>query len=268
MHSSIKAIAVLAIAAAASFAAAEGKKPFDPNHLIVGVTAGPHEEIVEQVKILAAKEGIDIDIKVFTDYVLPNLALAQGDIDLNSFQHKPFLDKFKADRKLDLVDVANTITAPLGVYSKKIKSLKDLKDGATLGLPNDPSNGARSLLLFQSLGLIELNAAKVLSVTTHDVTKNPKKLRLVELEASQLPRQLDELDAAAINANFAVEAGFVPVKDAIGLEPPNSYYVNVIAVRAENKDDPVLAKFIKLYRSPEIKAFIESRFKGSTIVSW
>lgn len=270
MNTSIKKIAAFVAIATivAGFAAADGKKAFDPNHLVVGVTAGPHEEIMEQVKKLAAKQGITIEIKVFSDYVLPNLALAQGDLDLNSFQHKPFLDKFKADRKLDLIDVANTITAPLGVYSKKIKSLKDLKDGATLGLPNDPSNGARSLLLFQSLGLIELNPAKGLDVTTHDVTKNPKKLRLIELEASQLPRQLDELDAAAINANFAVEAGFVPVKDAIGLESPNSFYVNVIAVRTENKDDPVLAKFIKIYRSPEIKAFIESRFKGSTIVSW
>jgi len=270
MNTSLKRIAAfVAIAAiAVSFAAAAGKKAFDPNHLVVGVTTGLHEEIMEEVKKLAAKQGITVEIKVFTDYVLPNIALAQGDLDLNSFQHKPYLDKFKADRKLDLVNVANTIIAPLGIYSKKIKDLKDLKDGATLGLPNDPSNGARSLLLFQSLGLIELNSAKGLNVTTHDVTKNPKKLRFIELEASQLPRQLEELDAAAINVNFAVEAGYVPVRDAIGLESPNSLYVNVIAVRTENKDDPVLAKFIKIYRSPEIKTFIENHYKGSTIVSW
>ncbi|MEN6399493.1 MAG: MetQ/NlpA family ABC transporter substrate-binding protein [Rectinema sp.] len=261
------ALAAILILVVASLAAA-GKKTFDPKHLVVGVTTGVHEEIMEEVKKLAAKQGINVEIKVFTDYVLPNLALAQGDLDLNCFQHKPYLDKFKADRKLDLVDVANTIIAPLGVYSKKVKSLKDLSDGATIGLPNDPSNGARALLLFQSLGLIELNGAKALNVTTRDITKNPRKFRFIELEASQLPRQLDELDAAAINDNFAVEAGYVPARDAIGLESPNSLYVNVIAVRTENKDDPVLAKFIKIYRSPEIKAFIEANYKGSTIASW
>ncbi|HOX32631.1 MAG TPA: MetQ/NlpA family ABC transporter substrate-binding protein [Spirochaetales bacterium] len=269
MRKTLRTIAALALAAlAAASLAAQAKKALDPKRLVVGVTAGLHEEIMEEVKKLAAAEGLVVEIKVFSDYVLPNLALAEGDIDLNSFQHKPYLDKFKADRKLDLVPVANTITAPLGIYSRKLKSLGELKDGARLGLPNDPSNGSRSLLLFQTLGLIELDKSKGLAVTVRDITKNPKKLRFMELEASQLPRQLEELDAAAINVNFAVEAGFVPARDSIGLEPPDSYYVNIIAARAENKDDPTIARLVKLYRSAPVKAFVESRFKGSTIVSW
>lgn len=240
----------------------------DPNHLVVGVTAGPHEQIMEKVKQVAAKDGLNIDIKVFNDYTMPNIALAQGELGANSFQHQPFLDQFKKDRNLDLTAVANTVNFPMGIYSKKIKRVDDLKEGDKLGLPNDPSNEARALLLFQQAGLIKLKDGIGVKASVHDVQDNPKHLRFVELDAAQIPRQLDELAAAAINTNFAMSAGYVPARDAIFLEPKDSPWVNIIAVRTENKDDPVIQKLIKAYRSAEVKQFIEQNFKGSVIPSW
>ncbi|MBX6395842.1 MAG: MetQ/NlpA family ABC transporter substrate-binding protein [Alicyclobacillaceae bacterium] len=243
-------------------------KALDPNHLVVGVTAGPHEQIMEKVKEVAAKDGLQIDIKVFSDYTMPNIALAEGDLDANSFQHKPFLDNFKETKKLDLTAVANTVTFPMGIYSKKIKHVQDLKEGDKVGLPNDPTNGARALLLFERAGMIKLNDGVGIKATVHDIKENPKKLQFVELEASQIPRQLDELAAAAINTNFAMEQGYVPTRDAIFLEPKDSPWVNVIAVRTENKDDPAVQKLIKAYHSDEVKKFIEEKFQGSVIPAW
>lgn len=246
----------------------ESGKALSEDKLVIGVTAGPHEQIMEKVKELAAKDGLNIEIKVFTEYVMPNVALAEGELDANSFQHKPYLDKFKADRNLDIVEVANTVNFPMGIYSKKIKDIKELKEGDKLGLPNDPTNGARALLLFEQAGLIKLKEGVGVAATVKDVVENPLNLELVELEASQIPRQLDELAAAAINTNFAIEHGYVPTKDAIVIEPADSPWVNVIAVRTENKGDPVLDKLIKYYHSDEVKQFIEETFQGSVIPSW
>ncbi|WP_078380409.1 MetQ/NlpA family ABC transporter substrate-binding protein [Sutcliffiella halmapala] len=236
--------------------------------LRVGVTAGPHEQILEKVKEVAAKDGLEIEIEVFTEYVMPNVALDEKELDVNSYQHKPFLEQFKADRDLDLTEVATTVNFPMGVYSTSIDSVEALKDGDKVGLPNDPTNGARALILFEQAGLIKLKEDAGANATVRDIEVNEKNLEFIELEASQIPRQLDELAAAAINTNFAVEFGFVPTKDSIFIEPGDSPWVNLLVVRTENKDDPVLEKLIKAYQSDEVKQFIDETFEGSVVPSW
>ena len=174
---------------------------------------------MEKVKEVAAKDGLDIQIEVFTDYVMVNTALAEGDLDANSYQHKPYLDDFVAERNLDLSHVADTVNFPMGIYSEKIKDIRELKEGDTLGLPNDPTNSARALLLFEDAGLIKLREGAGVTASVQDIEENPLNLEFVELEAAQIPRQLSELTAAAINTNYAMEAGYVPAEDAIAIEP-------------------------------------------------
>lgn len=246
----------------------EASNTLSEDKLVIGVTAGPHEQIMEKVKEVAAKDGLDIQIEVFTDYVMVNTALAEGDLDVNSYQHKPYLDDFVAERNLDLTDVANTVNFPMGIYSEKIGDVSELKEGDSIGLPNDPTNSARALILFEDAGLIKLNEDAGVTASVKDIEKNPLNLEFVELEAAQIPRQLGELTAAAINTNYAMEAGYVPTEDAIAIEPKDSPWVNLIAVRTENKDDPVLDKLIKAYHSDEVKQFIEEEFAGSVVPSW
>lgn len=236
--------------------------------LVIGVTAGPHEEILEKVKELAVAEGLEIDIKVFTEYVMPNIALAEGDLDINVFQHKPYLDNFKADRNLDLIEVASTVNFPMGIYSEDLGDVSEIEEGDRIGLPNDPTNGARALILFENAGLITLKEGVGVRATVQDIVENPLNLRFIELEASQLPRQLGELKAAAINTNFAIEHGYVPTEDSIFIEPNDSPWVNVVAVRTENKDDATLNKFVRIYQSEEVRKFIEERFQGSIVAAW
>lgn len=236
--------------------------------LTVGVTAGPHEEILEKVIELAEKDGLIIEAKVFSDYVMPNVALAEGQIDMNSFQTEPFLEQMKKDRDLDLVKVAETVTFPMGIYSSKVKDIVELEKGAKIGLPNDPTQGGRALLLFESAGLIKLEEGADSSTTVYDIKENKNNYEFIELDAAQITRQLDELDAAAINTNFAIEFGLSPTEDSIFIEPKDSPFVNLITVRAESKDEKVIQQFIELYRSPEVKKFIEETFHGSMIPSW
>lgn len=234
----------------------------------VGVTPGPHAQILEVVKKIAEKDGLKIQIVEFSDYIQPNVALNQGDIDLNSFQHLPYLENIVKDRKYDLVMLAKTITFPMGVYSKKIKSIKDLKDGAIVAIPNDPTNGGRALALFEKAGLIKLKPGLGHKASVIDITENPKKLKIRELDAAQIPRSLDDLELAAINTNYAMPAGLVPVKDALILEDSNSPYANIIAVRGKDKDNPQYKKFLKAYQSEEVKKFVNEQFKGSIVVAW
>lgn len=236
--------------------------------LTVGVTAGEHEEIMEQVKELAAKKDLDIEIKTFSDYLIVNEALSQGDLDLNVFQHEPYLNEQKKDRNYDIVPVGNTITSPMGIYSNKVKDLSDLKKGAKLGLPNDPSNGGRALLLFEKAGLIKLKEDVGVAPTVKDVVENKNDYKFVELEAAQITHQLDDLDAAAINSNYVIDSGLVPTEDSIFIEEKDSPWVNVVAARAENKDDEAIKKFVDIYQSDEIKKFIEDKYEGSVIPGW
>ncbi|RST70874.1 MetQ/NlpA family ABC transporter substrate-binding protein [Siminovitchia acidinfaciens] len=236
--------------------------------LTVGVTAGEHEEIMEQVKELAAKQDLEIDVKTFSDYPIVNEALSQGDLDLNVFQHKPYLEQQIEDRGYDIVPVGNTITTPMGVYSNTIKDIKDLKKGAKIGLPNDPTNGGRALLIFEKAGMIKLKEGVGNTPSVKDIEENKNNYEFVELEAAQIPRQLDDLEAAAINSNYAIEAGFVPTEDSIFIEDKDSPWVNVVASRAEDKDDEAIKKFLSVYQSDEIKKFIDEKYKGSVIAGW
>lgn len=234
----------------------------------IGVTGGPHAQIMEQVKKVAAKDGLNIQLIEFSDYIQPNAALAAGDLDANSYQHLPYLEAQIKDRGYKFTHVAFTVTFPMGVYSKKIKSLDQLKQGARVGVPNDPTNGGRGLLLLQSKGVIKLRADAGLKATPLDVVENPKKIKIVELDAAQLPRSLDDLDAAAINGNYAESAGLSPTRDAIAMEGPKGPYANLIAIRAADKDKPWVAKLVKAYHSPEIKQYVQSTFKESVITAW
>jgi D-methionine transport system substrate-binding protein len=255
----VKTTVALAIAAATAGALAQDKP------IKIGATAGPHSQILEQVKKVAGRDGLKIQIVEFTDYIQPNAALSTGDLDANSYQHKPFLDQQVKDRGYKITSVGYTVNFPIGVYSKKVKSLKDLKEGARFGIPNDPTNGGRALLVLQDQGLIKLKPGAGLKATPLDVVENPKKLKFVELEAAQLPRSLDDLDASAVNTNYAIPAGLHPGKDAIARENAKSPYVNLIAVREQDKDKPWVAKLVKAYQSEEVRQFVQTEFKGAVI---
>jgi len=259
----IKSLVALALGAAFVTPVLAQDKP-----LKVGVTAGPHAQILDVVKQEAAKQGLQLQVIEFSDYVQPNAALSAGDLDINSYQHQPYLDSANADRGYKLVSIGKTVVFPIGIYSKKVKSLADLKDGAQIGIPNDPTNGGRALLLLQEQGLIKLNPSAGLKATPIDIIENPRKLRFVELDAAQLPRSLDDVDASAVNTNFAMEAGLDPNKDAIARESAESPYANVLVVREQDKDRADLLKFVKIYQSPATKAFIQEKYKGAVTAAW
>jgi D-methionine transport system substrate-binding protein len=234
----------------------------------VGVTAGPHAEILDVVKKVAAERGFDIKVIEFTDYVIPNQALAQKELEANSFQHEPYLKNQISKTGWQIVKVANTIGSPQGVYSQKYKSLADLPEGAKVAIANDPSNGARGLMILALHGAIKLKDPTNVASTVADITDNPKKLRFIELDAAQLPRSLQDVDLVSINNNYAVQAGLNLAKDAIARENPDGPWVNILAVRDEDKDKPWVKQLIDAYHSEPVKAFIETRFKGTYIPTW
>ncbi len=234
----------------------------------IGATPGPHAQILEAVKPIAAKKGLDIKIVEFSDYVVPNTALAGGDIEANSIQNQPYLDNQVADRGYKIESVALTVNFPIGIYSKKHKSLDALPNGATISIPNDPTNGGRALLLLQDKGLLKLKGDVGFKPTVADITENAKKLKFIEIDAAQAPRVLDDVDAGVVNTNYATQAGLNPVKDAILREDPKGPYVNLIAVRAEDKDKPWVKALIESYHSPEVKAFVEEKFGGAVLAGW
>jgi len=248
---------LLLIAAAAPAIAQETIK--------IAVTAGPHAQIAEVAKKVAERDGLKLQIVEFNDYIQPNAALDAGDVQANSYQHLPFLQSQIQARGYRISAVGNTVTFPMGFYSKKYKSLADLPPGAKVGIQNDPSNSGRALALLQKYGVIKLKPTAGISATVQDVVENPKKLQIVQIEAAQLPRSLDDLDASAINTNYAVQAKLVPTRDAIAIEDPKNPYANLLAVRTEDKDKPWVAKLVKAFQSPEVKQLVESTFSGSMV---
>jgi D-methionine transport system substrate-binding protein len=260
------------IAAAASAAAFTSLAAHADDKVIkVGTIAGPDAQIWQVVQKVAKREGLNVKVIEFNDYVQPNAALDAGDLDANSFQHQPYLDSQIKQRGYKIVNAGLTYISPLGVYSKKLKSLKDVPQGAKIAVPNDPSNENRALLLLQSQGVIKLKAGAGTNgnnATPLDVADNPKKVKLVELDAAQLPRTLADVDAAAINTNFALAAGLQPTKDAIALEDVHSPYANLIAVRAKDKDQPWVKKLVAAYQSDDVRQFLKSEFKGSVVPSF
>lgn len=232
---------------------------------------GADTDVWDDVQARLKDEGIDLEYVKFTEYSQPNTALANGDIDLNSFQHQYFLDNFNAEHGTDIVSIGNTVNAPLGIYSDKIKDVKELKEGDQVAIPNDVTNGGRALLLLQTAGLIKVNPDKAQAPTVSDITENKLNLEIVELEASQTARALQDVAASVINSGMAVDAGFVPTTDAIYLEPVDDTsrpYVNIIAARKEDADNEVYQKVVAAYQTDETIKVIEATSKGSSIPAW
>lgn len=234
--------------------------------LKVGATAVPHAEILEAAKPLLEKEGITLEIVEFNDYVQPNLALNDKELDANYFQHEPYLKNFMDEHKeVKLKNAAGIHIEPMGVYSKKITKLDELKDGATIAIPNDPTNGGRSLLLLEKAGIIKLKEGVGEKATVGDIAENKKNIKFQEVEAAQVPRTLDDVDAAVINSNFAMQVNLDPTKDAMFIEDSTSPYVNIIAVREGDENRPEIQALIKVLHSDEIKQFITEKYKGAVV---
>lgn len=236
--------------------------------LKVGATTVPHAEILNQIKGTLAKEGVDLQIIEFSDYVKPNLALNDKELDANFFQHEPYLDTFVSERKMNLVSAGKVHIEPMGIYSKKIKSLNDIPEGAKIAIPNDPSNGGRALALLQSAKLLKLKDGVGVKATVGDIVGNDKKLKIVEIEAALLPRSMDDTDLSVINSNFAMEAKLNPVKDSLFTEPKESPYANIVAVRKGDENRPEIQKLMNALRSPEVKKFIEEKYKGAVVAAF
>lgn len=242
-----------------------------PNHIKVGITSGPEKDIAEAAKKVAKeKYNLDVELVNFNDYVLPNEALSNGDIDANAFQHVPYLEEQSRQRGYQLAVVGKTFVYPIVAYSKKIKNISELKDGSTIVIPNDPTNGGRALLLLQKNGILTLRDGVGLLPKVTDITANPKNLKILEIEAPQLTRVLDddEVVLAVINNNFAAQAGLDPRKNGILEEDKDSPYVNVIVAREDNKNSEKVKNFVKAYQSAEVEETAEKVFKGGAVKGW
>ncbi|GAA3551209.1 MetQ/NlpA family lipoprotein [Zobellella aerophila] len=237
--------------------------------LRLGVIAGSEEQVAE-IAVRVAKEQYDLDVELvsFSDYVTPNVALNDGNLDINAFQHKPYLDKQIADRGYTLVPVGNTFVYPIAGYSKQIQSLDELADGAKVAVPNDPTNLGRTLLLLEQQGLIEVRDEAGLEATTLDITANPKNLQIIELEAPQLPRSLEDVALAVINTTYASQIDLLPSRDGLFVEDKESPYVNLIVSREDNQDDERIKTFVKAYQSEEVYQAALELFKGGVVKGW
>lgn len=231
--------------------------------IVVAATPVPHAEILNQAKEDLKKEGYTLEVKEFTDYVLPNLATDNSEVDANFFQHMPYLEEFNKSKGTKLVKVANIHIEPMAVYSKKYKNFNELKDGAKIAVPNDPTNESRALDIIAKTGLVGFND-KVLK-TPIDITQNPKNIKFIELKAAQLPRALSDVDVAVINSNYALSANLNPVKDSIFIEDKDSPYANILVVKEGKEQDPKIKALTKALQSEKIKKFIEEKYNGAVI---
>ncbi len=258
MHKTVSTLAGALLALAALTVNADTR-------LSIAATAVPQAEILEHVKPALAKEGVTLDIKVFTDYVQPNVQVSEKKLDVNFFQHQPYLDEYNKNKGTNLISVGAVHVEPFGAYSKKVKNVNDLAKGATIAIPNDPSNAGRALLLLEQNGLIKLKDAKNIASTVKDISDNPKGFKIKELEAATLPRVLDQVDLALINTNYALEAKLVPTRDALFIENSKSPYANLIVTRPDNKDNEAVKKLVAALQTPDVKAFIETKYKGAVV---
>ncbi|OED45623.1 DL-methionine transporter substrate-binding subunit [Endozoicomonas sp. (ex Bugula neritina AB1)] len=266
---SFKTLAGTALLASAVLLAGCGQSN-DPNGpLKVGVMAGPEADVMKVAVDIAKKDhDVVVELVEFSDYVSPNVALADGSIDANAFQHRPYLDSMINDRGFKLAAVGNTFVYPIAAYSKKIKDISELKNGAKIAIPNDPSNEGRTLILLDQRGFITLKDATNLEATPKDIVANLRDFEFIELDAAQLPRSLDDVDMAFINNTYAVPAGYLPTRDALLVEDKESPYVNIIAAREDNKDDPRIVALVKSYQTDAVEAKGQEMFKGSSIAGW
>lgn len=262
------ALAVVSLGLVACGSSKESaNKTGDDKVIVIGATANPHAEILnEAVKPILEKDGYKLDVKVFNDYILPNKGLSEKSLDANFYQHIPYLEEYNKKNNTDLTYTVKVHLEPMGVYSDKIKNLKDLKDGAMISVPNDPTNESRALKLLAKEGLIKVSDKELLTKT--DITENPKKIEIKELAAEQLPTALKDVDAAVINSNYALQGKLNPVKDSIAIESKDSPYANVIAVRSDNKDSEKIKELSKAINSPEVKKYIEEKYNGAIIPSF
>lgn len=254
-----------------SFNACQSSKKEDPNYIKVGITSGPEQEIAEVAKKVAKeKYNLEVELVSFNDYVIPNEALNNRDIDANAFQHVPYLNEQSKQRGYQLAVVGNTFVYPIVAYSKKIKNISELQNGSTIVIPNDPTNGGRSLLLLQKNGLLKLKDGIGLLPKVTDIAGNPKQLKILEIEAPQLPRVLDDKEVviAIINNNFAAQAGLDAEKQGIFKEDKDSPYVNVVVSRKDNQNDEKIRNFVKAYQSDEVLKKAKEIFKGGAVKGW
>ncbi|ASS66107.1 MULTISPECIES: MetQ/NlpA family ABC transporter substrate-binding protein [unclassified Paenibacillus] len=252
-------------AAAENAASNAGAGASEPITLKVGASPVPHAEILNHIKDALAKEGVNLEVVEFTDYVQPNVQLYEKKLDANFFQHVPYLDEFNKERSYDLVSVGTVHVEPIGAYSDSLKSKDELKDGATIAIPNDATNGGRALKLLADNGLITLKDGAGISATVKDIATNPKNLKFKELEAATLPRVLSQVDIAIINTNYALDAKLNPTKDALFIEGKDSPYANIVAARPDNKDSEGIQKLIKALNSDDVKKFIEDNYAGAIV---
>ena len=257
MKKSVSALLAGLLAVSASAVSAE--------KLAVAATAVPHAEILEFVKPALAKQGVELEVKVFTDYVQPNVQVAEKRLDANFFQHKPYLAEFNKNKGTNLVAVTAVHVEPFGAYSVKVKKAAELKDGATVAIPNDPSNAGRALVLLQQNGLIKLKDPANILATPKDIVDNPRHLKIKELEAATLPRILNQVELALINTNYAIEAKLNPTQDALFIEGAQSPYANLLVARPDNKDAPAVKKLAAALNSAEVKQFIAQKYKGAVV---
>ncbi|QDQ26431.1 ABC transporter substrate-binding protein [Chitinimonas arctica] len=233
--------------------------------LTVAATALPHAEILEFIKPALAKQGVELNVKVFTDYVQPNVQLAEKQVDANYFQTKPYLSEFNKNRGTGLVANVAVHVEPFGAYSRKVKKAAELQEGAVVAIPNEASNAGRALVLLAKHGVIKLKDPSNILSSVKDISANPKKLKFKELEAATLPRILDQVDLALINTNYALEAKLVPTRDALFIEDAHSPYANYLVTRSDNQAAPVVKKLALALTSPEVKKFIADKYKGAVI---
>jgi D-methionine transport system substrate-binding protein len=251
-------IVIILTVAGCGKSSAVNSKETDP--LKIGVTSGPFEEIANELKKVAKSKGIEIEVVAFNDYIMPNQALSQGDIDLNVYQTIQFLDQYNKDRKTDIVEIAKTYTSSQGIYSEKYKDIKDIPDNATVGIPNDPINLWRGLLIYESAGLIKLKENVTTKATVRDIEENPKNLKFKELEAGMLAPTLKNLDASIIPSNYALQSGYTPKEDALFLED-NEIFAIYAAVNPKDKDNKRIRELVELYGSKEIIDFIQENYE-------
>ncbi|EMQ2877441.1 MetQ/NlpA family lipoprotein [Vibrio navarrensis] len=269
MKFSLKGLLTIAAAASALILSGCGEKAADNSKIKVGVMAGAEAQVAEvAAKVAKEKYGLDVELVTFTDYVTPNAALDDGSIDVNAFQHKPYLDQQIADRGYKLTIAGNTFVYPIAGYSKQVKSVAEIQDGARIAVPNDPTNLGRSLLLLEQQGLIKLRDKVGLLATVRDIVGNPKNLTILELDAAQLPRSLDDVALSIINTTYASSINLTPQKDGVFVEDKESPYVNLIVARQNNVQAENVQNFVKAYQTEEVYKAASEIFQGGVVKGW
>ncbi|MCE7616844.1 MetQ/NlpA family lipoprotein [Vibrio fluvialis] len=269
MKFSLKGLLTIAAAASALVLAGCGEKTVDNSKVKIGVIAGAEAQVAEvAAKVAKEKYNLDVELVTFTDYVTPNAALDDGSIDANAFQHKPYLDQQIADRGYKLAIVGNTFVYPIAGYSKQVKSVDELQNGARIAVPNDPTNLGRSLILLEKQGLIKLRADAGLLATVRDIVENPKNIEIVELDAAQLPRSLDDVALSIINTTYASSINLTPEKDGIFVENKESPYVNLLVARQDNVNAENVQNFLKAYQTDAVAKAAADIFQGGAVKGW